>query len=112
MLTRPSFQAFGVLYYMPMQDALTFNEKDSRYEKSVDGHVVYARTHRKGEILYVDYVFTPPELRGQGAASAFMKDLMALAREQNLKVVPVCGFAAGWLRKHPEHQDLAAPPGS
>lgn len=85
---------------------ITFNEKESRYEQTVEGHIVYARTHMKDGSLYIDYVFTPPELRGKGAASAFMKALMALAREKNWKTVPVCGFAAGWLRKHDEYKDL------
>ena len=85
---------------------ITFNEKDSRYEQVVEGHTVYARTHMKGDTMFVDYVFAPPELRGKGAASTFMKELMELARSKHWKVEPVCGFAVGWLRKHSEYDDL------
>ncbi len=89
--------------------AIRFNEKDSRYELDVQGYTAYARVHMKGAvILYIDYVFTPPELRGQGVGSTFMKELMALIRKKGWKTVPVCGFAAGWLRKHQEYGDLMA----
>lgn len=91
-----------------MSNDLTFNEKDSRYEQNVDEHIVYARTHMKGDVLYIDYVFAPPELRGKGASSVFMKALMALVREKGWKANPICGFAAGWLRKHSEYNDLIA----
>ena len=87
---------------------ITFNEKDSRYEQNVENLTVYARTHMKSETLYVDYVFAPPELRGKGAAGAFMKGLMELARGKNWKVEPVCGYAAGWLQRHKEFDDLKA----
>ncbi|MCC7305348.1 MAG: N-acetyltransferase [Alphaproteobacteria bacterium] len=89
-----------------MSNTLTFNEKDSRYEQIVDGYTVYATTHRKGDILYIDYVFAPPELRGKGAAGAFMKELMEEIRKNRWKAVPVCGFAAGWLRKHGGYNNL------
>ena len=89
-----------------MTNSITFNEKDSRYERLVEGYTAYARTHQKGETLYIDYVFTPPELRGKGVAGGFMTDLMVLVRKNGWQVVPVCGFAAGWLRQHSEYDDL------
>ncbi len=88
--------------------SLSFNAKDNRFEQTVDGHEVYANTHRKGDVLYIDYVYAAPELRGKGAAGAFMKELMAQARSEGLKVTPICGYAAGWLRQHSEYKDLLA----
>ena len=89
--------------------ALHWNEKDGRYIKDVDGHIVYANARHKDGVLFIDYVYTPPELRGTGQGSAFMKDLMAHAQAESMKVKPICGFAAGWLRKHEgQYQDLMA----
>ena len=42
----------------------------------------------------------------EGAAGQFMKNLMALARMENSKVIPLCGYAASWLRRHSEYDDL------
>ncbi|GJL85623.1 MAG: N-acetyltransferase [Micavibrio sp.] len=89
-----------------MSSEITFNEKESRYEQDHDGHIVYANSHRKEDTVYIDYVYAPPELRGKGAASKFMHGLMALIRTENLKAVPICGFAATWLTRHSEYDDL------
>lgn len=88
-------------------DRLDFNAARSRYERDVGGYMAYANIRRKDDILYIDYVFTPPELRGQGVGSDFMKALMQVARDEKMKVTPICGFAAGWLRKHAdEYADI------
>ncbi len=91
-----------------MSNPVTFNEKDSRYEQDHDGHIVYANTHLKDDVLYIDYVYAPPELRGKGAASKFMHALMTHIRSENMKAIPICGFAATWLTRHPEYDDLKA----
>lgn len=79
---------------------IAFNAAQSRYEKDVDGHIVYANTRNKDGVVYIDYVYAPPELRGKGAAGDFMADLMDIVRAENLKAKPVCGYAASWLRRH------------
>lgn len=89
-----------------MGNPITFNAKENRYEQEHGGYVVYANTHTKDGVLYIDYVYAPPELRGQGAAGCLMEALMDHVRKENLKAKPVCGFAAGWLRKHSEYVDL------
>lgn len=70
--------------------------------------VVYANVRKDKNMLYIDYVFAPQALRGQGAASEFMSKLMHVVRAEKLKAVPVCGYAAGWLRRHSEYQDLVS----
>ena len=47
-------------------------------------------------------------LRGTGAASRLMDGIMALARAEGAKVLPLCGYASAWLRRHKEHRDLVA----
>lgn len=66
----------------------------------MDGHVAHADYRREGDRLYIDYVFAPPELRGSGAAGRLMQGIMERVQAQGLKVVPVCGYAAAWLKKH------------
>lgn len=85
---------------------ITFNEQKSRYEMSVDGLIVFANVRRQGDVLYVDYVEAPPALRGTGAAGRFMEGLMKIMRKDKLKVVPLCEYAALWLQRRPEYNDL------
>ena len=76
------------------------NRQASRYEYTVDGHTAFANYRRDGQVLTVLYVEAPPELRGTGAAGRLMEGIVADAQRQNLSIVPVCGYAAAWLRKH------------
>lgn len=83
------------------------NPGRSRFELEEDGHVAYADYRREGDRLVIAYVYAPPELRGAGAAGRLMEGVLAAARDQALKVTPLCGYAAAYIRRHPEHQDLA-----
>jgi predicted GNAT family acetyltransferase len=80
----------------------------ARYEMDEQGLTSYADYRREGQRLYVDYVFAPPELRGTGASGRLMAALSADARAKDLKITPICGYAAAWLRRSKEFGDLVA----
>lgn len=93
-----------------MMSAIRFNEALGRYEQDYDGHIVYANIRTVDGIVYIDYVEAPPALRGTGAAARFMADLMEALRLEGVKVHPICGYAASWLRKHKDmYGDMLAP---
>ena len=78
----------------------------SRYEWDEQGLTCWADYRLDGDRLYVDYVFAPPSLRGTGAAGRLMAALAAEARDKGLKITPICGYAAAWLRRSPQFRDL------
>jgi predicted GNAT family acetyltransferase len=80
----------------------------SRYEIEEQGQTVYADYRLQGDRLYIDYVFAPPALRGTGASGRLMAALAADARARGLKVTPICGYAAAWLRRSHEFRDLVS----
>jgi predicted GNAT family acetyltransferase len=80
----------------------------ARYEMDEQGLTSYADYRREPGRLYVDYVFAPPELRGTGASGRLMTALSADARAKGLKITPICGYAAAWLRRSKEFGDLVA----
>lgn len=80
----------------------------ARYEIDEQGETAYADYRRTGERLYVDYVFSPPALRGTGASGRLMAALSADVRAKGLKITPICGYAAAWLRRSSEFRDLVA----
>lgn len=84
------------------------NADRGRYELEEEGLTAYADYRRDRGRLYVDYVFSPPPLRGKGTADRLMHGVAADAREQAVKIVPICGYAAAWLRRHREYADLLA----
>ena len=93
---------------MTANNHVTYNEAEKRYEMLFGNLMVYANVRKDRNTLYVDYVFAPPELRGKGAAGEFMRKLMDVVRTENLKAVPICGYAAGWLSRHSEYQHLVS----
>ena len=79
-----------------------------RYEMDEQGQTSWADYRRSGETLYIDHVEAPMALRGSGAAGRLMAALAADARAKQLRIVPICGYAAAWLRRSHEFRDLVA----
>ena len=77
-----------------------------RYEIVEGGQTVYADYRRQGERLYIDYVFSPVALRGTGASGRLMTAVAQTARGEGLRITPICGYAAAWLRRSHEFRDL------
>jgi predicted GNAT family acetyltransferase len=78
----------------------------SRYEMDEQGQTSWADYRLSGGRLYLDHVESPPGLRGTGAAGRLMAALAADVRAQGLRITPICGYAAAWLRRSPEFRDL------
>jgi len=79
-----------------------------RYEMDEQGLTSWADYRRAGDVLYIDHVEAPVALRGSGAAGRLMAALSADARSKALRVVPICGYAAAWLRRSKDFRDLVA----
>ena len=77
-----------------------------RYEMDEQGMTTYADYRRQGERLYIDYVFAPVALRGTGASDRLMKAIGAQAKAEGLKITPICGYAATWLKRSTEFREL------
>ena len=75
------------------------NRQTNRYELDVGGQTVFALYRRDGSTLYIRHVEAPPPLRGTGAASRLMEGIMEIAGRERLNVVPLCSYAAAWIRR-------------
>lgn len=87
---------------------ITDNTAAGRYELIEAGQTAYADYRLENGRLIIDYVFSPPALRGAGTAGRLMEGVVADARRRGLKITPLCGYAATWLRRHPDGSDLLA----
>jgi predicted GNAT family acetyltransferase len=77
------------------------NKAKGRFEYKVGDLFAYADYRREGKVLYIDYVEAPMKLRGTGAAGRLMEHIVAVAKQEQLAIEPICGYAAHWLRRHP-----------
>ncbi len=83
------------------------NPEELRYELVVDGEV-------RGEILYrrspdrivLVHTEVATALEGQGLASRLVRGALDDIRARGLRVVPICPFVRGYVRRHPEYEDL------
>lgn len=79
----------------------------ARFELHRDGDVVsYATYHVRDGAVVVPHVETLAQHRGNGFADRLMEGMIDILREQERTIVPICSFAAGYLRQRPEHADL------
>lgn len=79
-----------------------------RFELDEQGHTAFADYRRQEGRLIIDYVESPPPLRGTGTAGRLMAAVAEEARLEGVKIVPICGYAATWLRRSKDYRDLLA----
>ncbi len=84
------------------------NPVHHRFELSLDGHTAFTTYRLAGDILIVPHTEVPREFEGRGIGSALVKGVLEIARARGLKVKPLCSFVAGYMRRHPEYEDLRA----
>ncbi len=73
-----------------------------------DTIVSEAAYSERGTTVVIPHVGTTPQHRGQGYATKLMDEIVELLRESNRKILPLCPFAAAYLRDRPELADLLA----
>lgn len=83
------------------------NSAQHRYEIHVGGKLAgYCEYNVLAEALMFTHTEILPEFEGQGLGGKLARHVLDDARAQRKQVIPVCQFIAGFLRKHPEYQDL------
>ena len=84
------------------------NAAHHRYEIDHAGGPSFA-TYRDGQgVRAILHVETPAAARGQGHAAKLMEALVADARARQMKLTPICGYAAAWFRRNPAARDVLA----
>ena len=84
------------------------NVEENRFEWSENGELAVADYYAQGGALVLPHVEAAMALRGTGAAGRLMQGVTDHARARNLKLVPRCGYAVAWFRRHAEAADVLA----
>jgi predicted GNAT family acetyltransferase len=84
------------------------NKAASRYEFDVNGGIAFANYRMAPGVVTVSYTEVPAALRGRGIGAKLSAAVLDHIRSEGLKVIPRCGYFAGFIREHPEYQDLLA----
>lgn len=85
---------------------IAHNAAESRFETTVDGRTAFTDYAIRDGVMVMPHTMVPGELEGRGIAGQLVAAALAYAREQGLKVRPLCSYVAAYMRRHPEVQDL------
>ncbi len=84
------------------------DDATSRYVLRLDDREVGEAefTLDEGKVLFT-HTEISKDSGGSGLGSFLVREALADVRERGLTVVPVCGFVAAYVRRHPDQADLA-----
>ena len=85
---------------------ITHNEADHTFEVWIDGHLSKLDYIQDGKNFVIAHVGVYPELRGQGIAGKIVEAGLQYARENSLRVIPMCSYAAAYIRRNPQYSEL------
>lgn len=81
--------------------------ESSRFELLLDGQRVGLADYSvSGDVMTVPHVETAPEHQGKGFAAVLMGGVIESLRTNGQTLRPVCSYAAAYVRRHPETQDV------
>jgi hypothetical protein len=85
---------------------ITHNPANDRFEVWIDGHLSKLDYIQEGKNFVITHVGVYPEHRGQGLAAKIVEVSLQYARENSLRVIPMCSYAAAYIRRNPKHVEL------
>jgi predicted GNAT family acetyltransferase len=92
-----------------MAPEITHDPERRRLQTSVEGKVCVLDYVLDGTVMIITHTEVPPEVGGRGIAAALVRTALELARDVGWSVSPACSYAAAWMQRHPEFDDLRAP---
>ncbi|TRW98154.1 N-acetyltransferase [Paracoccus sp. M683] len=82
-------------------------ETRGRYVVTIDGieaELTYSKAGTAG--LIADHTGVPEALAGRGVGRALVNALIADARTEGVRIIPLCPFVNAQFQRHPEWADL------
>jgi uncharacterized protein len=75
-----------------------------------EGDIVAELTYTMGDnkIMTLDHTETDSDMEGKGLASSLVEHAVNYARENDIKIDPLCRYAAAQFERHEEYQDVQA----
>lgn len=85
---------------------VTHNESNHTFEVWIHGHLSKLDYIQDGKNFVITHVGVYPELRNQGIAAKIVEVGLEYAKQNSLRVVPMCSYAAAYIRRNPQYIEL------
>ncbi|MEN4921167.1 GNAT family N-acetyltransferase [Achromobacter spanius] len=80
----------------------------SRFTATVDGVLCVLDYQLQDGVMAITHTGVPSQVGGRGIAAELTRQALLTARANGWKVRPFCSYAAVYMRRHPEYNDLLA----
>lgn len=87
---------------------VSHNEAEHRFETWIDGQLSKLDYIQDEKNFVITHVGVYPEHRGQGVAGKIVEVALEYARKNSFRVIPMCSYAAAYIRRNPQHMDLTS----
>ena len=77
-----------------------------RFETTVNGHDCEIDYRLSGKVMTITHTGVPTPVGGRGIAAELTRFALETARANGWQVVPACSYAAAYMQRHPEYDDL------
>lgn len=81
------------------------NKEENRFEVWIDGHLSELDYQQDEGTFVIAHVGVHPRHRGGGVAGKLTRAALEYARRRSLKVIPVCSYAAAFIRRNPQYSE-------
>lgn len=78
------------------------NKENNRYEFQINGKIAEIDYIKSDGEIYFVHTEVPASLGGKGVGSQLAEKALEDVDRQELRLVPLCPFIAGYIKKHPE----------
>jgi predicted GNAT family acetyltransferase len=85
---------------------VTHNEANHTFEVWIDGQLSKLDYIQDARNFVITHVGVFPEHRGQGVAGKIVEAGLQYARRNSLRVIPMCSYAAAYIRRNPQYMEL------
>lgn len=85
------------------------NEFSRQFETTSDGHLVSIEYSFQERKIFLTRINIPEQFENPEFINDFLKEIMAIAEERKLKVVPTHPKIAAFFRKNPVYKSLLPP---
>lgn len=75
-----------------------------------DGDIIAELTYtlQDNKIMTLDHTETNPKFEGEGLASSLVKHSVDYAREKDIRIDPLCRYAAAQFERHEDYREVQA----
>jgi uncharacterized protein len=84
------------------------NAAENRFETRIEGQLSKLDYLLDGDTIVMTHVGVYPEHRGQGVAGKLTQVALEYAKENSLRVIPMCPYIASYIRRNRQYLELTS----